>query len=82
MKTQVTKQHTNVVAVQPLTSLHKEDRMKNAHLALFARQGTTRHFVASRGVSMRHFNAMLVIALFALLFVNLHSATNLNYGCS
>ena len=28
MKTQVTKQHTNVVAVQPLTT-HKEDRMKN-----------------------------------------------------
>ena len=48
--------------------------MKNAHLALFARQGTTRHFVASWGVSMRHFNAMLVIALFALLFVSICTA--------
>ena len=28
MKTQITKQHTNVVAVQPLTTFHKEDRMK------------------------------------------------------
>jgi hypothetical protein len=28
MKTQITKQHTSVVAVQPLTTFHKEDRMK------------------------------------------------------
>jgi len=28
MKTQNTKQHANVVAVQPLTTFHKEDRMK------------------------------------------------------
>jgi hypothetical protein len=28
MKTQITKQHTNVVAVQPQTTFHKEDRMK------------------------------------------------------
>jgi hypothetical protein len=29
MKTQISKQHTNVVAIQPLTTFHKEDRMKN-----------------------------------------------------
>ena len=29
MKTQSNKQHTNVVAVQPQTTFHKEDRMKN-----------------------------------------------------
>ena len=29
MKTQISKQHTNVVAVQPQTTFHKEDRMKN-----------------------------------------------------
>ena len=32
MKTQITKQHTNVVAVQPLTTFHKEDRMKKQSL--------------------------------------------------
>ena|ERR1039457_1343384 len=41
MKTQITKQHTNVVAVQPLTTFHMEDRMKKQRstmikLALFA----------------------------------------------
>jgi hypothetical protein len=28
MKTQISKQHTNAVAVQPQTMFHKEDRMK------------------------------------------------------
>ncbi len=28
MKTQISKQHTDIVAVQPLTTVHKEDRMK------------------------------------------------------
>ena len=41
MKTQITKQHTNVVAVQPLTTFHKEGRMNKQSftwlkLALFA----------------------------------------------
>jgi hypothetical protein len=34
MKTQITKQHSNVLAVQPLTTFHKEDRMKNHSTAL------------------------------------------------
>ena len=34
MKTQISKQHTNVVAVQPLTTFPKEDRMKKHSSAL------------------------------------------------
>jgi hypothetical protein len=56
MKTQSTRQHTNAVAVQPLTTFHKEDRMKNADQIRFA---STPH--------MHRFGTVVAIALSILL---------------
>ena len=64
MKTQIAKQHSNVVAVQPQTTFHKEDRMKNAHQIRYA---STPHAASSRGVSMYRFSTVVAIALSILL---------------
>jgi hypothetical protein len=52
MKTQLSKQHTNEVAVQPLTTFHKEDRMKKQNfttlkLAIFFAMAVTMALSAS-----------------------------------
>ena len=66
MKTQISKQHTNVVAVQPLITFHKEDRMKNACPTLFASQGTRPHLKSSQGASIHRFSTIVAIGMLLL----------------
>ncbi len=66
MKTQIRKQHTNVVAVQPLTTFHREDRMKNAHPTLFASQGTRPHSTSSQGASVHRFSTIVATSILLL----------------
>jgi hypothetical protein len=63
MKTQISKQHSNVVAVQPLTAAHKEDCMKNAHRIHFESQSTASQTAASRGLSVHRLSTMFAVAM-------------------
>ncbi len=81
MKTQVTEQHTNVGAVQPLTTFPKDDRMKNGYPTLFVSQGTRTHFTPSQGASMHRFSLLMLLLI---LGVSAHAgvlvAPNANAG--
>jgi hypothetical protein len=79
MKTQITKQHTTVVAVQPLTTFHKEDRMKNAHRIHFASQSAASQTASSRGVSLRRLSTMFAVVMSVLLLGLICSAQTNTY---
>ena len=63
MKTQISKQNTNVVAVQPPTTFHKEDCMKNAHRIHFESQNTASQTEVSQGLSVHRVSAMFAVAM-------------------
>ena len=73
MKTQINKQHANVVAVQPQTN-HKEDRMKNTYPTLFARQGATPRFTSPQRASMHCLSTIVALAISILLLGSICSA--------
>ena len=79
MKTQISKQHTNVVAVQPLTTAHKEDCMKNAHRIHFEFQSAASQTTASRGISLHRLNTMFAVAMSVLLLGLICSAQTNTY---
>jgi hypothetical protein len=79
MKTQISKQHTNEVAVQPLTTFRKADRMKNAHRIHFESQGAASQTATSRGLSGHRLGTMFAVAMSILLLGLICSAQTTTY---
>jgi hypothetical protein len=80
MKTQISKQHSNLVAVQPLTTAaYREDRMKNAHRIHVEPQRAVSQTTASRGLPVHRLSTMFAVAMSILLLGVVCSAQTNTY---